>query len=38
MPRRSLTDAADLFLDASADSLSRRIDATTPQPQPSDAS
>jgi type VI secretion system protein ImpH len=29
MPRRSGTDAADLFLDASADSMARRIDALT---------
>ena len=29
-PRRSLQDAADLVLDASADSMARTIDATTP--------
>ncbi len=27
MPRRAETDAADLFLDASADSMARKIDA-----------
>ncbi len=30
MPRRKETDAADLFLDASADSMARTIDATIP--------
>ena len=30
MPRRKETDAADLFLDASADSMARSIDAKTP--------
>ena len=30
MPRRHATDAADLFLDASADSMARSIDAQTP--------
>jgi type VI secretion system protein ImpH len=37
MPRRAPADAADLFLDASADSQARRIDATTsvpPEPPP----
>jgi type VI secretion system protein ImpH len=36
-PRRAPTDAADLFLDASADSQARRIDAATslpPEPPP----
>jgi type VI secretion system protein ImpH len=31
MPRRSGTDAADLFLDASADSAARKIDAGLPE-------
>ena len=29
MPRRTDADAADLFLDASADSMARRIDTIT---------
>jgi type VI secretion system protein ImpH len=35
MPRRKLADAADLFLDASADSFAQRIDAQTPPAHPS---
>lgn len=33
-PRRKLADAADLFLDASADSMARAIDARLPTPKP----
>jgi type VI secretion system protein ImpH len=32
-PRRKLADAADLFLDASADSMAQRIDDNAPNPQ-----
>ena len=37
MPRRRLDDAADLFLDASADSMAQRIDSSTPASSPSAA-
>ncbi|HLY57045.1 MAG TPA: type VI secretion system baseplate subunit TssG, partial [Stellaceae bacterium] len=33
MPRRKFSDASDLFLDASADSMARKIDAETPATQ-----
>jgi type VI secretion system protein ImpH len=34
MPRRKESDAADLFLDASADSMARRLDASIPPGEP----